>query len=126
MSQKGSSPEGREVSAALALPRGTSPRKRCDPNCRLSALPVDKLMLRKSESHSVVSNSVAPWTVACQAALPMEVSRQEYSSGYAFPSPGDLPNPGMESGSPALQAGSLPSEPPLVLRLVNLWRFLFS
>ena len=42
----------------------------------------------------------------------MKLSRQEYWSELPFPSPGDLPNPGIELGSPALQAGSLPSEPP--------------
>ena len=42
----------------------------------------------------------------------MEFSRQEYWSGLPFPSPGDLPNPGIEPGSPALQADALPSEPP--------------
>ena len=42
----------------------------------------------------------------------MEFSRQEYCSGLAFPSPGDLPNPGIEPQSPALQVDSLPSEPP--------------
>ena len=42
----------------------------------------------------------------------MGFSRQEYSSGLPFPSPGDLPNPGIEAGSPALWADTLPSEPP--------------
>ena len=42
----------------------------------------------------------------------MEFSRPEYWSGLPFPSPGDLPHPGMESGSPALQAGALLSQPP--------------
>ena len=42
----------------------------------------------------------------------MEFSRQEYWSGLPFPSPGDVPDPGIEPGSPALQAASLPSEPP--------------
>ena len=42
----------------------------------------------------------------------MEFSRQEYWSGLPFPSPGALPNPGIEPGSPALQADALPSEPP--------------
>ena len=42
----------------------------------------------------------------------MEFSRQEYWSGLPFPSPGDLPNPGIEPGSPALQADALPSEQP--------------
>ena len=53
-----------------------------------------------------------PWTVAYQAPLSMEFSRQEYWSGLPFPSPGDLPNPGIEPGSPALQVDTLPSEPP--------------
>ena len=42
----------------------------------------------------------------------MEFSKQEYWSGLSFPSPGDLPDPGIEPGSPALQADTLPSEPP--------------
>ena len=42
----------------------------------------------------------------------MEFSREEYWSGLPFPSPGDLPNPGIEPGFPALQADALPSEPP--------------
>ena len=53
-----------------------------------------------------------PWTVALQVPLSMEFCRQEYSSGFPFPSPGDLLDPGMEPGSPALQADPLPSEPP--------------
>ena len=53
---------------------------------------------------------VTPWTVAHQAPLSMGFSRQEYWSGLPFPSPGDLPNPGVEPKSPALQADSLPTE----------------
>ena len=53
-----------------------------------------------------------PWTVAHQAPLSMEFSRQEYWSGLPFPSPGDLPDPGIEPWSPAFQADALPSEPP--------------
>ena len=45
-----------------------------------------------------------PWTVACQAPLSMEFSRPEYWSGWPFPSPADLPNPGIKPRSPALQA----------------------
>ena len=45
-----------------------------------------------------------PWTVACQAPLSMGFSRQDYWSGLPFPSPGDLPNPGIEPRSPVLQA----------------------
>ena len=52
------------------------------------------------------------WTVARQAPLSMGFSRQEYWSGLPFPSPGDLPNPGIEPGFPALQADALSSEPP--------------
>ena len=51
-----------------------------------------------------------PWTVARQAPLSMGFSRQEYWSGWPFPSPGHLPNPGIEPRSPALQADSLPTE----------------
>ena len=53
-----------------------------------------------------------PWTVACRAPLSMGFSRQEYRSGLPFPSPGDLPDPGIEPRSPALQADALTSEPP--------------
>ena len=53
-----------------------------------------------------------PWTVAHQAPPSMGFSRREYWSGVPFPSPGDLPNPGIEPGSPALQADTLSSEPP--------------
>ena len=51
-----------------------------------------------------------PWTVAHQAPLSMGFSRQEYWNGLPFPSPGDLPNPGIEPGSPALQADDLLTE----------------
>ena len=50
------------------------------------------------------------WTAAQQAPLPMRFSRQGYWSGLPFPSPGDLPNPGIEPRSPALQADSSPTE----------------
>ena len=53
-----------------------------------------------------------PWTVAYQAPPSLGFSRQEYWSGLPFPSPGDLPNQGIEPGSPVLQADALPSEPP--------------
>ena len=52
------------------------------------------------------------WTVANQAPLSMEFPRQKHWSGLPFPSPGDLPDPGIEPGSPTLQADALPSEPP--------------
>ena len=50
------------------------------------------------------------WTVAHQAPFSMGFSRQEYWSGLPFPSPGDLPDPGIKPGSPALQSDALPSE----------------
>ena len=53
-----------------------------------------------------------PWTVARQTPPSMGFSRQEYWSGLPFPSPGDLPNPGIQPGSPVSQADSLLSEPP--------------
>ena len=53
-----------------------------------------------------------PWTAAYQAPTSQRSSRQEYWSGLPFPSPGDLPNPGIEPGSLVLQADALTSEPP--------------
>ena len=59
-----------------------------------------------------MSDSATPRTMAHQALLSMEFSRQEYWSGLPFLSPWDLPNPGIELGCPELQADSLPSKPP--------------
>ena len=59
-----------------------------------------------------LSSVVTPWTVACQAPLSMRFSKQEYWRELLFPSSGDLPYPGTEPASPALQADSLLSEPP--------------
>ena len=53
---------------------------------------------------------MTPWTAIYQVPLSMRFSRQGYLSGLPFPSPGDLPNPGIEAGSPALQANSLLTE----------------
>ena len=64
--------------------------------------------------HLVMSNSVTPWTVALQAPLSMEFSRQEYWSRQPSTSLGDLPNPGIEPQYPTLQADSLSSEPTIV------------
>ena len=66
----------------------------------------------KVKSLSCVWLLAIPWTAAYQAPPSMGFSRQEYWSVLPFPSPGDLPNPGIEPGSPALQADALPSEPP--------------
>ena len=64
--------------------------------------------------------------MAHQAPLSMECSRQEYWSGLPFPSPGDFPDSGIKPVAPALQADSLPSQPPgkpLLLLLLLLSRF---
>ena len=58
-------------------------------------------------SCSVLSDSVTPWTVAHQAPLPMEFSRQEYQSGLSFPSAGNLPDPGIKPQFPALASNVL-------------------
>ena len=60
---------------------------------------------------------MTPWTVAHQAPLSMEFSRQGYWSGLPWPSPGDLPDPGIKPGSPKLQQILLPFEPPGKLSL---------
>ena len=61
---------------------------------------------------SCIQLFLTPWTVACQSLLSMGFSKQEYWSKLPFPSPGDLPQPGIEPRPPALQADSLPFEPP--------------
>ena len=66
----------------------------------------------KVKSLSRVQFFATLWTVADQASQSMGFSRQEYWSGLPFPFPGDLPNPGIEPRSPALQADALTSEPP--------------
>ena len=57
-------------------------------------------------------DSAALWTVARQAPLSMEFFSQEYWSGLPFPTPGDLPDPGIKPGSPALAGGFFTTEPP--------------
>ena len=67
---------------------------------------------KKVKSLSCVRLFATPWTVAYQAPLSKGFSRQRYWNGLPFPSPGDLPNTGIEPRSPTLQADALPSEPP--------------
>jgi len=76
--------------------RGTSLQKICCSGSRWICV----------QSLSHVQLFATPWTVALQAPLSMEFSRQEYWSGLPFPPPGDLPNPGIESASPASLLGS--------------------
>ena len=66
----------------------------------------------KVKSLSRVQLFATPWTVAHRVPLSMEFPRPEYRSGLPFPSPGDFPDPGIEPGSPELQADALLSESP--------------
>ena len=75
------------------------------------------LLKGEVKSLSRVRLFVTPGTVPYQVPPSMGFSRQEYWSGLLFPSPGDLPDPGIEPGSPTLWADTLPSEPPGKLRL---------
>ena len=85
----------------------------------------------KVKSLSRVRLFVTPWTVAHLAPLSMGFSRQEYWNGFPFLPLGNLPDPGSEPVSPALQADSLPTEPPgkpnkLTLLLLSLSRVQLS
>ena len=87
--------------------------ERCLVNSCLEFVTKLFIVRMKGVSRSVVSNSLwPPWTVVRQVPLSMEFSKQEYLSGFPFPSPGDLFDSGMEPGFPTFQADSLPSEPP--------------
>ena len=80
---------------------------------RISPLSWNRGVIRKG---SVARSCPTLWDpmdcIAYQPPLSMELSRQEYQNGLSFPPPGNLPNPGIEPGSPSLQADALPSEPP--------------
>ena len=79
----------------------------------------------KVKSFSHVWHFATPRTVAHQTPPSMGFSRQEYWSGLPFPSPGDLPNPGIEPRSPALQADALTSEPPGKPLYQCIWKSYF-
>ena len=70
---------------------------------------------------SMSDSSVTPWTVACQATPSLRFSRQEYWSGLPFPSPGDLPDSGIEPSSPALVGRFFTTEPPARAPQVAQW-----
>ena len=74
----------------------------------------------KVKSLSRIRLFATPWTAAYQAPQSMEFSRQEYWSGLPFPSPGVLPDPGIEPGSPASQADALTSERVLKSKVITL------
>ena len=63
----------------------------------------------------ILKNKVTSHIKLCQSPLSMEFFRQEYWNGLPFPSPGDLPNPGIKPESPAVQANPFPSESPGIL-----------
>ena len=101
---------------AISFSRGSSqPRDRTRVSCtagRFFTNWATREKERKVKLLSLVQLFATPWTVAYKAPPSMGFSRQEYWSGLPFPSPGDLPDPGIELESPALQAHALPSEPP--------------
>ena len=80
--------------------------------CKVCICKVWKKVKMKVKSLSRVWLFVTSWTVAYQASPSMGFFRQEYWSGLPFPPPGDLPDPGIEPRSPALEADTLTSEPP--------------
>ena len=97
--------------------------------CSLCYVPLKSVLIKtylalKVKSLSRVRLFATPGTVTNQASPSMGFSRQEYWSGLPFPSPGDLPDPGIEPGSPALEADALTSEPPGKLSKVKIKRFL--
>ena len=80
-------------------------------------------MKNESVSCLVMSDSMIPWTVACQAPLSVEFSKQEYWSGLPFPSPGELPDPGIKPAVTALAGGFFTIEPPGRPRLFQMVLF---
>ena len=73
---------------------------------------IEQYLLKVKVSHLAVSDSLqSQWTIAHQAPLSMGYSTEEYWSEMSFPSPGDLPDPGIKPEPPELQADSFLSEP---------------
>ena len=62
------------------------------------------LYIKLLHAQSLIPDFATPWTIAGQAPLPMEFSRQEHWSGFPFPSPGDLPHPAIKPTSPVFPA----------------------
>ena len=104
----------------LSISKATLPQSMvlCPPlNSRLIQQPSRTVVFKMREENIkiimvVVLDSRAWLHGPCEDPLPMGISRQAYWSGLPFPSPAGLPNPGFKPRSPALQADSLPSEPP--------------
>ena len=82
-------------------------------------LPSARILKVKGKLLSHVHLFMTPWTVTHQASPSLRFPRQEYWSGLSFPSPGDLPHPGIEPGSPSVQANSLLSGPQEKLKLAQ-------
>ena len=85
---------------------GTGPHNCLDSNSGSATSSVKVKLL------NCIRLSLTPWTVAYLAPPSIGFPRQEYSSGFPFPSPEDLPDPGIEPRSPTLWADTLPSKPP--------------
>ena len=84
---------------------------------------------KEMATHSSILAWEIPWTVAHQASLSIEFSRQEYWSGLPFPPPRDLPDPGIKPASPALAGKFFTTEPPGKpqlgwYHLAHMWRML--
>ena len=95
------------------LPSYFYPHTVFHPHNKLVRESVKHLSLLETECvWSVASDSATPWTVAFQASLSMEFSRQESWNGLPFPPPGDLPDSGIEPISPALAGKFFTTEPP--------------
>ena len=102
----------RESEVAQSYPTLSDPMDCSLPGSSIHGIFQARVLEWGAISCSVVSNSVSPSTIACQTPPCMEFSRQEHWNGKPFPSAGDLPEPGINPESPALQVDSLPSEPP--------------
>ena len=102
------------VQVIQSCPTLCSPKDRSAPGFSFHGISQARILEKWKVKVTLLSHVllfVTPWTVAYQAPN-MGFSRQEYWSGLSFPSPGDLPDPGIEPKSPALQTDALPSEPP--------------
>ena len=102
-------PSHKTRAAPARLPPQSASTQALRPSC-ITGMPLKRPKERQSLGRARLF--AAPRTAAHQAPLSTDFSRQENWSGERFPSPGDLPNPGIKPRSPTLQADSLPSEPP--------------
>ena len=105
------SKENETISKAIGITQKTSQLSAIF-SVEVSITLIDYVIFGYVKSLSRVQLFATPWTVVYQAPPSMGFSRQECWSGLPFPSLGDLPDPGIKPGSPALQADALTSEPP--------------